>query len=576
MLIENYLNKEEFIWQSLFLRCQFHKEYEQDKEVQPLIDFLCEKVSFWYCDDIFDESPFAPFADFTFSGRGRTSNITDLCDDDLINIQKCIEHTKDNLILGFLNDILGCVQDKNENKLLAARHFIAYSKNLLKNKKYGSRTLQPIKRAFALICKLKDTKEIGIFVDEFLSYSDFEERQEYPFKVSLIDMFFTQSLKTYDRILAYAESLFEKYKEDAEYLSFSIKLSKILLKIYKSRGDKNNIKKWTITYAENCCNGSAVIFDIADELDCAIEEANKLNDFGLTNKLRIKKKQLQDDIYKSFDMQPVPFTAPNEVTEAMTVVRNNIIEKLKTLDGISQMCFFLSQFNALSKNEIENQLKQKSKFHIIDLVNQIRFNEKNEIIFQSATASEKQKTENKVYEIYQLHGAIIFDLIINPFVFYIKFDEECLSFISDLVNHNELVYKNHNVIIKNFVNGISEKQIRSALSGLLPQFEDGMRNYIEKQGIIPVIRSGGNEIKASLGQMMNNEVFRKFIDELLGEDLSQHIDYLACKELGGDLRNKYAHEGYGDDSQFSFDEVILFFLLIKAYCMGYDNEIITT
>ena len=69
------------------------------------------------------------------------------------------------------------------------------------------------------------------------------------------------------------------------------------------------------------------------------------------------------------------------------------------------------------------------------------------------------------------------------------------------------------------------------------------------------------------------EVFRKHIDDLLGEDLAQHIDYLACKELGGNLRNKYAHEGYGDDSQFSFDEIILFCLLIKAYCMGYDDEI---
>ena len=80
------------------------------------------------------------------------------------------------------------------------------------------------------------------------------------------------------------------------------------------------------------------------------------------------------------------------------------------------------------------------------------------------------------------------------------------------------------------------------MAGLLPQFEEGMRNYIEKQGIIPIIRSGGNEIKTSLGQMMNNDVFRNLINELLGVDLAQHIDYLACKELGGNLRNKYAHE----------------------------------
>ena len=575
MLIENYLQKELF-WQSLFLKFQFRKEYEQDKELKPLIDFLCEKVSFWYCSDVFNENPFSPFADFTFSGRGRTSNITDLSNDDLIIVRQCIEHTENHLILGFLTDILGWTQDSKENKLLAARHYIEYSKYLLNNKEYQRHALQPIERAFALMCQLKDTKEIELFVDEFLSYSHFEEHREYPFKVSLIEMFYARNQKTYSKILPYAENLYEKYVSDSEYIWYSIQLSKIILNIYKSHRDKINIKKWATAYAQNCCNVDTTMPQIEQELDNAIAETDRLNDFELTNKLRIKKKQLQEDFYKSFNMQPMPFTAPDKVSKEMMAFRNIIIDKLKVLDGISQICFFLSRFSALSKKEIEKQLKQKDQFSIIDLVNQIRFNEKNEIIFQSATASEKQKTENKIYEIYQLHDAIVFDIIINPFVYYAKLDDECISFMSGIVNHNELVYRNHNVIIQHIRNGIYEKRIRSALSGLLPQFEDGMRHYIEKQGIMPVIRSGGNEIKASLGQMMNNDVFRKYIDELIGEDLSQHIDYLACKELGADLRNKFAHEGYGDDSQFSIDEVSLFFLLIKAYCMGYDDEIIST
>ncbi len=100
-LIENYLQKE-LLWQSLFLKFQFRKEYEQDSELKPLIDFLCEKVSFWYGNDVFNENPFSPFADFTISGRGRTSNISDLSNDDLTIIRQCIEYTESHLILGLL------------------------------------------------------------------------------------------------------------------------------------------------------------------------------------------------------------------------------------------------------------------------------------------------------------------------------------------------------------------------------------------------------------------------------------------------------------------------------------------
>ena len=573
MLIEDYIKKDNIKWQPLFYKGLFCKEYEQKKELKPLIDFLCEKVSFWYYKDIFSENPFAPLADFTISGGGRSFGFEDLSDADLIKVDECIQNTKHPLFLGFFYDILGIARNNNDNRLLAAKYFTEYSKSLLRKKECNGLTLQPIKRAFALLCLVKNTREIENFIDDFLIHSDFEENDEYPFKVLLIETFYMCSQKTYNKILLQAEVLYKKYVVDVRYIAYSIQLAKIILKIYKSSGDKENIKKWTIAYADCCCNADTSILRINTELETAIEEANALNDFELTNKLRKKKKQLQEDFYKSFHMNTMPFELPKQVEESMAVFRNNIIDTLKPLDGDAQFCLFLAYFNALPKSEIEQQLQQNDRFHITDLVNQIRFNENNEIIFQSATATEKQKRENKIYEIYELRGMVSFNLIINPFIFYIKVNDKCVSLINDIINHNELVYRNHSVVVQNIINGLSEKRIRSALAGILPQFEDGLRNYMEKQGIMPIIRSGGNEVKASLGQMMNTEVFRKHIDDLLGEDLAQHIDYLACKELGGNLRNKYAHEGYGDDSQFSFDEIILFCLLIKAYCMGYDDEI---
>lgn len=129
----------------------------------------------------------------------------------------------------------------------------------------------------------------------------------------------------------------------------------------------------------------------------------------------------------------MPFELPKQVEESMAVFRNNIIDTLKPLDGDAQFCLFLAYFNALPKSEIEQQLQQKDRFHITDLVNQIRFNENNEIIFQSATATEKQKRENKIYEIYELRGMVSFNLIINPFIFYIKVNDKCVSLINDIV-----------------------------------------------------------------------------------------------------------------------------------------------
>lgn len=93
MLIEDYIKKDNIKWQPLFYKGLFCKEYEQKKELKPLIDFLCEKVSFWYYKDIFSENPFAPLADFTISGGGRSFGFEDLSDADLIKIDECIQNT---------------------------------------------------------------------------------------------------------------------------------------------------------------------------------------------------------------------------------------------------------------------------------------------------------------------------------------------------------------------------------------------------------------------------------------------------------------------------------------------------
>lgn len=572
MLIEDYMKDKNAIWQTPFLKEYFRAEYEKDKTIGPLIDFLCSKVSFWYYSDIFSENPFAPFADFSASGGGRSANLCDLSADDLNHIAKCVQYTKHPLILGFFNDILGMACHDDNKKFSAAQYFTNHAKNALQSEGHHGIILCPIQRALALLCQLKKTKEIEDLVDTFVTLDD-RDIPSLLFQVGLIETFYLHSSKTYNKILPFAESLYEKLSSNNDYVAYSLRLAVLILKIYKSRNAKDKQRTWTHAFADCCSKSTFQVPQIDKMLDTAITEATAIDDFELENKLRIRRSELETDFYNSFHFVKSPFEAPKNVQDSIMEKRKHFISIFDSLDGVSQLCFFLKYFSALPKTEIEKQRAQRNKFLSVDLFNQIRFNDKKEVIFQSATATEIQKMENEIYEIYITYGAIVTDLLIAPFLLHVKYDNKCRELIAEIIDHNELVHKSHGVIIQNIGTGISEKHFRSSLLSLLPQFEDGLRNYIKRNGIMPMMRCGDKEDYASLPQMMNTAVFRKLIDDLLGEDLAQHIDYLACKKLGGDIRNRYCHEGHGDDDQFTIDEMILFFLLIKAYCMGYDQEI---
>ena len=68
-------------------------------------------------------------------------------------------------------------------------------------------------------------------------------------------------------------------------------------------------------------------------------------------------------------------------------------------------------------------------------------------------------------------------------------------------------------------------------------------------------------------------MFRKHIVEILGDDLTQEIEFLSCRPLGSNLRNRNYHDGYGDTDCYKIEEMILFFMILKVYCLGYDDEI---
>ena len=113
---------------------------------------------------------------------------------------------------------------------------------------------------------------------------------------------------------------------------------------------------------------------------------------------------------------------------------------------------------------------------------------------------------------------------------------------------------------------------------MISQFEYGLREYLKvykKQ--YPIIKKGSEYYNIDLNNMLvnksKNEVFRRHIVEILGEDLTQEIEFLCCRPLGPNLRNRNYHDGYGDIDYYKKEEMILFFMILKVYCLGYDDEI---
>jgi len=62
------------------------------------------------------------------------------------------------------------------------------------------------------------------------------------------------------------------------------------------------------------------------------------------------------------------------------------------------------------------------------------------------------------------------------------------------------------------------------------------------------------------------------IADLLGGDLTKELQYLLVEKTYGNLRNRFAREGYGDEDAYTSTELVAFFRLIDAYCMAYQGD----
>lgn len=568
-LIEDYIKNDELVWQHLFSSWSFNSEYQHDAELKPIIDFLTSKVSFWYYKNVFSENPFRPLAVFK---EKRSADVGDLGADDIKRIENALKFTKHNLILAFFHDVLGLLKEDDAHKLTSAKHLVEFAKETAIN--HQSLTIEPLKRAFALFIKLKETTEIVNLINLVFTEKVFEENEsEIIIKTKIAESLEEHYKKSFDDMLPYLENLYKKYKEDNSAGGYVSKLIRIVLNVYKSKNNKERINEWTIKYTDHCCNLPAPL--IHSSLDIIEQAINDIADINLecADRLRFKKQETQKKLVESLNMQKVQIKLDDEKIAKLDSEQKRIVDDLKRFNGVQQFIYLHRVFYPMIIADIEKQVKYKQeRSAFVDLFNHMEINEENEIVYESSKATPEQKKEHAIMEQYKHHCVIAYDFILSPFVNYLKFDQELKELLKDIIDHNLLVQKDSKLVYESICDGLNKKT-RSALTKLLPMFEESCRLYIKSKGVFPVIRKGGKEHEITFTEMFIHSRFRNIIVDLLGEDLVQAMDYIACKPAGSKIRNRIAHKGLGDDTAINFDEMALFFYLIKAYCLGYDNEI---
>lgn len=567
--IEDYIKKDELVWQNLFNRWSFKDEYEQDAEIKPVIDFLVSKVTFWYYMAISSKNPFSPMADFTVSGGGRSINISDLNKNDFLYIESILKFTKHNLILGFMHDILGIANNDNNHKLVAAQCFAEFAKETAVA--HQGLAIPPLERAFALLFQTKATDKINALITLVFTDSVFANNiSEIIIKVDIAQTLEKHYKRCFNDLLPYLETLYQKHCDDVNSIEYVIKLIRVILNIYKSKKNAEKINECIMKYTDLCCNIPANLFYLAvDIIEMAIKDIGDMC-FECTNKLRFKKQEIQTKFIESMNMQSIPLRMDDKMVQKLESDRQAIIDKLKKFNSIQQFCYFHTLFYPMTIKVTEDEIENKNLFE--DLFNHMEFNEDNEIIYQSIKATSEQKKEHDIWEQYRYHCTIAYDFILSPYIQYLKFDDEFESVLKDICKHNLLIKKDSDLVYESICFGLNKK-IRTALTKLLPMFEENCRLYVKNMGVFPVIRKGGKEQEITLAEIFIHSQFRNIIVDLIGEDLVRAIDYLACKPAGTKIRNKIAHKGLGNDDKVGLDEMALFFYLIKAYCLAYDNDI---
>lgn len=544
--------------------------------MQKRIEFARKRLSFAYdTERIMELVPFGPL----FKGANGECSVTldDLSSEECELVKDLICVTQDNYFLGKWQDVLGCLTNDDFYRVNAAHHLYLSFKECIQDgvNYYMTNTLI---RCLYLWYLAKRKSDIDHVVSELLDSSIYKEKHDMLVVARAINTFAKRfHRKALKKIANEIEPIVECENEPWD---LTLDLCKIIIDYYKSIHQDEDIKLWQERYVEMCRKIAKQRHPHGyDYYEKAIQILDTPGHENLINELHFELDEAQEALCDSFEMKAHPLPVSEEEEAEFNKQRQVMFDDFdKAPDGAVQLLLFLKHFAPNSKEQIEKEI-EINQDALFRMFNNICFDADKHIAFESSKASEEEQREYDIARSYHLHSTIIAFLVLGPLTQTLRCDDALVDILREILAHNVLVPKDRlEIVLETFRRGL-KNEIGVALYDLLSQFEYGCRHYLKvHKKIYPIERKGGREDLVDLNKILvqkgeRENRFRKAMVELLGEDLTLEIEYLSCRPLSANLRNRNYHDGRRTGEGYTLDEMVLFFLLLKAYCLGCDPEL---
>ena len=570
-MIEDYAKKD-IDWSFHFIEINFDKD-KASQDICEDIDFLINRFNFEYSGNLYQKNPFMPMA--YFKNIGRSVDVPDLKTDDIAHLKTVLTKTENPILQGKIYDVLGIVENNKANSIKAADIYIEYARNNLHIKE-NYKITKPLCRAVYIYSFTKQKKVILDVLDEFILNTDYSnEDKELIVKYYLVDFCTKNNIKLKNE---YVESLELTVSKSDKPDQPRLELIETIIKFYKACQNTEKVQELKKKYTSICELANK---NHPNDGYRFLQNALKVLDFDEDskeyNRISFLLDEAQQKMYDGLERVNVPFSKEN-IIEKDYEEMERLFKQRK--NGIQQFILFLEYFKPITKGELKRSMKQKNSLIGHRLFNNIFFDKNKRIVYESTKADPATKEEFEFADTMRIHNSIICPLFIGTWNSCKIVDDDLKLLIQDVVSHNYLIPKYRCCEVYNFlIDGLENNNIRKAVYGLISQFEEGCRLFLQEyKHLYPQVKKGGKILPADLNDILvkkgnKQNKFRKEISELIGEDLTLTIEYLTCRKLSGNLRNEYYHHGHGDINKFDVDEASLFYFLIKAYCMGYDESI---
>ncbi len=570
-LIESYVKNDKFEFRANY-PSNFINIENASASMKEHILFLRNKISFFYNDNrIYEINPFSPMMEMA-DGK-RTMTVEDLTDDDIDHLNIILGLTNDPILIGKIHDIFWVLQQDEKFAQKASWEYSQYFKNNKDEKLYS--IIMPLKRSLFLLFKIKKQQELIALINSILDLQDYRDND----RKRIVYYYITDFIINY--VPKFAKNFITKiedvFLQTIKNDDVSLDIADFIIKYYKSVGDKENIKKYEFKYVDICKKINEERMPHGYEY---LKKAINILDDEYEEELDVLKFQFEDTcakLHDSFNFVSLPNN--QKLVDSLDEAQRQITNQFKSMtSGMQQFLVLLNEFKPMSETSLQKQLENQKGYIGLNLFNNLQFDQNKKLIFESSEASDNGKLEHQISQILQLYNNIMHDLVLRPFILNIILDNELEEILQEIVSHNLFVpIADKDSVYESIVTCL-QKNIRRGMFKLVASFENGCREFLKTCGIYPTIKKGGNEVKIDLNHMLVEKIgkknrFRNAIKEVLGEDLTLEIEYLSCRPLSGNLRNNYYHYGCGDEKEYYPHEMVLFFLLIKAYCLGYDSDI---